>query len=130
MTEMHNTGVPSTAIEPALPSPPSPAFAAGVAVGLVVAAIAAQLWLAQHLEPLTQWQLDVELRSLSSLALSPLWRWGVPATFAAALGGLLALRVRHVLVYAVVAAAAVLALALTYLWAMDPFTELAGHIRG
>jgi hypothetical protein len=131
MTEMHSSGTPATAIEPATTGGREPlSFAAGVAVGVLIAAIGAQLWLAQHLEPLAQREAEMqaEIRSLSRLAQSPLWAWGVPAAFAAALAGVGALRVRAAIVYAAVAALAVLALVLTYVWATSPLTELAGGL--
>ena len=117
---MHSSGTWVAAIEPerrAVTSQP-PAFTAGIFAGILVAAIAAQFWLAQHLSALAFFVLDgIELKSLSPLAVSPLWRFGVPVGFTAVLFVLLGLRVRATAVWAVVASAAIATLVLTHIWA-------------
>lgn len=113
-----------------LTPPPTLGFGAGVAVGVTIAAVAAQLWVAQQVEPMRHLLHEsVELRNLTRLALSPTWRWGVPAVTLAIVAALLGLGVRRARWYAIVAAAAVLAVVVTYLWATAPLTELADAIR-
>jgi hypothetical protein len=120
---MHSSGTWTTAVDPTEPhtqvtAASEPHFVSGVCAGILVAAVAAQLWLASHLEALSHFVLEgVELRSLTRLAVSPLWRYGVPGAFAAVLVLLLVLRVRAVAVWTVVAAAAVATLVLTHIWA-------------
>jgi hypothetical protein len=122
---MHSTGTWAAAVDPDVSAetsvaatPPAPAFTAGVFAGILVAAIVAQFWLAQHLSALAFFVLDgVPLRSLSRLAVSPLWRFGVPVGFTAVLFVLLGLRVRATAVWAVVAGAAIATLVLTHIWA-------------
>ena len=53
----------------------------------------------------------------------------MPVVSTAGLAALVVWRVRRPLPYAVLAAAAVLALVLTYVWAMAPFTELSDGVR-
>ena len=92
---MERAGQPRPAIElepfvpPAAPPSTGSLFAAGAAFGILVAAIAAQIWLAYNLDGMARWSFDeTELRTLSALAL-----------------------------------------VLTYVWAMAPFTELSDGIR-
>ena len=105
------------AVEPAPVRVESRGFGAGVAAGVLLAAIAGQLWLAGHLEALALFVDDVELRSLTRLAVSPLWRYGIPAGFCAVFFVLLGLRVRATAVWCTVAAAAIATLVLTHIWA-------------
>ena len=121
---MHSTGTWAAAVDDVsaetsiATAPPAPAFTAGIFAGILVGAIAGQFWLAQHLSALAFFVLDgVELRSLSRLAVSPLWRFGVPVGFTAVLFVLLGLRVRATAVWAVVAGAAIATLVLTHIWA-------------
>jgi hypothetical protein len=122
---MHSTGSWSPAVDPDDDAAAAPVreaersgFVAGIAAGILVAAIAGQLWLARHLEALSLFVLDgVDLRSLSRLAISPLWRYGVPFGFTIAFFVLLGLRVRVAAVWATVATAAVITLVLTHVWA-------------
>lgn len=112
-------------LEPFRAPAPGPSIAAGVGLGVVLAAIAAQLWVAYHLEPMALWTdaelgRDVEVGNLSRLAQSPLWRWGLPAATTVGLGVLLACRTRRFAAYALLAVAAVSLLILTYVWAMAP----------
>jgi hypothetical protein len=119
---MDSMGTWSTPVDPARAAPAveDRGFAAGIAAGILVAAIAGQLWLAQHLEALALFVLEgVDLRSLSKLAISPLWRFGVPLGFTIALVVMLVLRVRAVAVWTTVAAAAVATLVLTHIWAFS-----------
>jgi len=118
---MNSTGTWTVPVDPEATTSPvdtSRGFTAGVAAGILVAAIAGQLWLARHLEALSLFVLEgLDLRTLSRLAVSPLWRYGVPLGFTVALVTLLALRVRATAIWASVAAAAVLTLVLTHIWA-------------
>lgn len=124
---MHSTGGWAGAVDPDVVATraiarapalaPGNGFTAGIAAGILVATIAAQLWLARHLESVAQLVIDEELRSLTRLAVSPLWRYGVPMGFAGVCLLLLGLRVRATAVWSTVAAAAVLTLVLTHLWA-------------
>lgn len=119
---MDSTGRWAVAVDPeAVEAAPvrveSRGFGAGVAAGVLLAAIAGQLWLARHLEALALFVGDVELRSLSRLAVSPLWRYGIPAGFAAAFLVMLGLRVRAAVVWTTVALAAIATLVLTHIWA-------------
>ena len=102
-----------------VPAPQPHGFAAGLFAGILVAAIAGQFWLAQHLEALALFVDDVQLRSLSKLAVSPLWRYGIPSGFGAVVVTLLGLRVRATAVWVILAAAAVLTLVLTHIWALS-----------
>lgn len=114
------------------PSPPQLGFAAGVAVGLIVAAIAAQIWLAFHLAPLAgTWAAFApgSVGRLSDTAASDAWRCGVPAVTTVALAALLLARRTRARWYAVVAAVAIALVIATYLWAMAPWTDVAGAIR-
>src|SRR5687767_4359764 len=107
-------------------------FAAGVAVGLTLAAIAAQVWLAVHLAPLRgTWAEFVpdSIANLSRMAARSEWRWGVPLGSTVLLGALLVARVRRAYWYALVAALAIAAAIATYVWAMAPFTAVASAIR-
>lgn len=107
-------------------------FAAGVAVGLTLAAIAVQVWLAVQLAPLRgTWAAYVpeSIANLSRLAVRAEWRWGVPVVSTALVVGLLVARVKRPHAYALVAALAIAAAIVTYVWAMAPFTALASHIR-
>jgi hypothetical protein len=116
---------------PPAPAPPASGFLAGVLAGIALAAIGAQFWMARHLEPMAMWsEYGTELRSLTKLAVSATWRWGMPCACAGGLAALFALRVRRPIVYGIAAAVAVSLLALTYLWATAPLHELAGRIRG
>ncbi len=125
--------VPGRSAEPASSGPPGArGFAAGIAVGVVVSAIAVQVWLAVTLSTVAATWASFDARSirnLSRLAVEPAWRWGVPTTIAVVLAALLAARVARARWYALVAALAVAAAILTYVWAMAPWHELADKIR-
>ncbi len=120
---MDSIGPFTSALEPvAQPSPRRGRprqLAVRVATGLAFATVVAQLWLAQHLAPLHRWATaEVELRTLTGLALSPTWRYGLPGTTAAILLGLVVLGVRSAPAYAGICVTALASLALTYVWAM------------
>jgi hypothetical protein len=131
---MDRAGLPSTPLEPPPALAPSRplGFAAGLAIGVTLAAIAAQAWMAVHLAPLRATFRDFEapLRNLSALALTPAWRWGAPLVHGAIVAGLLAARVRRPWIYALVAALAIATLVATYLWAIAPLTEMTSRIAG
>lgn len=117
---MNSTGRWTAPVDPEVrPAPAERGFAAGVGAGVLAFAVAAQLALAFHLDVLAVFLPDeVELRTLSRLAMSPLWRYGLPLGFAVALVALWRLRVRAAAVWATVGGAAVVALVLTYLWTL------------
>lgn len=119
---MNSIGPWTAPVEPEPPRARAPVergFAAGFGAGVLAFAIAAQLGLAFHLDVLAMLMPeDVELRTLSRLAMSPLWHYGLPLGFTAALVVFWRLRIRAAAVWATVAAAAVLALVLTYLWTL------------
>ncbi len=102
-----------------VPAPVDRGFAAGVGAGVLAFAVAAQLALALHVDVLAMFlPEDDELRTLSRLAMSPLWRYGLPLGFATALVVLWRLRVRAAAVWATVGGVAVTALVLTYVWTL------------
>lgn len=119
---MNSTGRWTAAVDPdaqRVPASVDRGFAAGVGAGVLAFAVAAQLALAFHLDVLAIFlPEDVELRTLSRLAMSPWWRYGLPLGFAAALVVLWRLRVRAAAVWATVGGVAVTALVLTYVWTL------------
>lgn len=136
MSDMVSSG---TGFPVELPRPPPGSssrpvlgFATGIAVGVILSAIAVQAWLAVHLAPVAgTWAgFGAEsIANLSRLAVSPAWRWGVPAATAVVVAGLLALGVRRARWYALLSGLAIVAVAPTYVWAMAPWTAVADKIR-
>ncbi len=120
---------PAIELEPLRPQArprPGPGPAAFAATGVLVVIIAGQLLLAWSLEPIARWTAErpdeIELRSLSALALSDTWRWSVPAVTGALLLALLGLlRVRRAAPYLALAALACAVAILTFVWATAPF---------
>lgn len=105
---------------------PGPGPGAYAAAGVLVVIIAGQLLLAWSLEPIARWTAErpdeLELRSLSALALSDTWRWSVPAVTSALLLTMLGLlRVRRAAAYLALAAVAAAVAVLTFVWATAPF---------
>jgi hypothetical protein len=111
---------------PRRPARPGPGPAAYAATGVLAVIIAGQLLLAWSLEPIARWTAErpdeVELRSLSALALTDTWRWSVPAVTGALLLAMLGLlRVRRAAPYLALAVVASAVAILTFVWATAPF---------
>ncbi len=107
-------------------------FAAGVMVGLTLAAVALQIWLGLHVASVAASWADFAPDSIaasSRLAASDAWRCGVPAATSVALAALLLGRVRRARWYALVAVLAVILAIATYVWANAPWAALAGAVR-
>jgi hypothetical protein len=105
---------------------PGPGPGAYAATGVLLVIIAGQLLLAWSLEPVARWTAErpdeLELRSLSALALSDTWRWSIPAVTGALLLTMLGLlRVRRAAAYLALAAVASAVAILTFVWATAPF---------
>ena len=121
-------------IEP-LDEPSAPArlgFATGIAMGVILSAIAAQLWTAIHLAPIAgTWSAFApdSIGNLSRLAVTPAWRWGVPSVTAAALAVMVVVGGRRARWYALLAAVAVVAPVVTYEWAVAPWHDVAAAVR-
>jgi hypothetical protein len=119
------------AVERALPS-----FVHGALLGVAVAAVLAQVWLAVQLAPLRDAYRGWGAFRPESLGgptypfvLHAAWLWGVPAAGAAAVIALVVTRPRHLVLYGLLAVVLIVAAIATWHFAYAPINELAGNIQ-
>ena len=106
-------------------------FVRGVLVGVAATTVLAQIWLAIELAPMRDMyrEYGAPLPTLTTIAVSPYWLWGVPTIGAIAVAALATRRPARLLVYALVAAALLLLAIATWRWAQAPLRALSEPIR-
>lgn len=103
-------------------------FVHGACAGIALASIAAQLWLAVMLAPLSDAYRD--MGGGVPFVLASWWRWGMPAAGIAGVAAVIARRPRSLVVYAALALALVAAAIATWHLAYAPLYSLSGNISG
>jgi hypothetical protein len=107
-------------------------FVRGVYVGIASTTVLIHVWLALQLAPLqvtyAEFRAD-HLPTLTTIAISPYWLWGLPAIGALAVTALVSRRPQSKLVYAIVAGALMLLAIATWRWSQAPLRDLASTLR-